>query len=72
MLHPQYKTEYFEEEGWKKNCIDTARDHLTEQWETYYRDAETPEVVQEVTPEVVSLYHVLCCRMSCTNVNFRR
>ncbi|KLO09608.1 hypothetical protein SCHPADRAFT_833804, partial [Schizopora paradoxa] len=40
MLHPRYKTSYFEQEKWEKEWVDTAKDILMNQWETYYKSAE--------------------------------
>ncbi len=42
VLHLRYKTDYFEQEKWEKEWVDAAKDILTEQWETYYKEAEAP------------------------------
>lgn len=47
VLHPRYKTTYFENENWEKEWIETAKDILTEQWETHYRDAEAVPAADE-------------------------
>ncbi len=43
VLHPQFKTEYFEDENWKKTWIDAAKEIISDQWDTHYKDAAARE-----------------------------
>lgn len=42
VLHPQFKTEYFEDEHWEREWIDTAKEIITEQWTKYYKTSTDP------------------------------
>lgn len=54
VLHPQYKTAYFEDEGWEREWIDEATDIITQQWDKYYKD--TSEPVHQPAAQEVSYY----------------
>ncbi len=41
VLNPQLKTDYFEAEEWKREWIDTAKEVITNEWDTYYKNTET-------------------------------
>lgn len=41
VLHPRYKTKYFEIERWEREWIQTAKDLLSEQWDNVYKDTST-------------------------------
>ncbi|KLO05278.1 hypothetical protein SCHPADRAFT_839595, partial [Schizopora paradoxa] len=57
-LHPRVKTNYFENENWERDWIETAKDILTEQWDTYYCNTkvsvtlEEPEEVEDLFAEL--------------------
>lgn len=57
MLHPQFKTSYFEDEGWEREWIDEAKDIIQHQWETYYKGSAVPVPVDSDTPVEVRHIH---------------
>lgn len=50
VLHPAYKTRYFESQSWEREWIDNALDHVRETWALY-----RPEVAEVVAPVVGSV-----------------
>ncbi|KAF8578273.1 hypothetical protein K439DRAFT_1362533, partial [Ramaria rubella] len=58
ILHPRYKTFYFQWQKWPDLWIDTAVKLLHQQWEKHYKPAGTKSLT---TSEVSTLFHVLKC-----------
>ncbi|KAF8574541.1 hypothetical protein K439DRAFT_1372140, partial [Ramaria rubella] len=58
ILHPHYKTLYFQQQKWPDLWIDTTVKLLCEQWEKHYKPARTESLT---TSEVNTLFHVLRC-----------
>jgi hypothetical protein len=44
MLHPQYKSTYFQKAGWPHRWIQTAEDLLQKEWETNYKPSTSVSV----------------------------
>ncbi|KAH8106487.1 hypothetical protein DFH11DRAFT_1518196, partial [Phellopilus nigrolimitatus] len=47
VLHPGYKTIYFEKQGWPSEWIETAKQVLKDEWDDNYRPVEESHVEAE-------------------------
>ncbi|KAF9013826.1 hypothetical protein BDZ89DRAFT_963015, partial [Hymenopellis radicata] len=43
VMHPDYKTKYFEEHGWEPAWVTTAVKMARDVWTTYYKPTITPK-----------------------------
>ncbi len=49
VLHPQHKCQYFQDEGWLKEWIQTTVDITHEEWMEYYKPKNVPVAAAAAT-----------------------
>ncbi|OJT02035.1 hypothetical protein TRAPUB_7505, partial [Trametes pubescens] len=45
ILHPQHKVQYFRDEGWPEEWVQTAIDLVREEWNTFYKPKNAPALI---------------------------
>lgn len=51
VCHPEYKTNYWHEQGWEEDWIKTAIQIFKETWKNHYKPRVTEECTEEITSE---------------------
>ena len=57
VLHPRYKSTYFQKAGWPREWIQTAEDLLQKEWETNYKPS-TSVLVQDTAVHFYLHHHI--------------